>query len=152
MFIFRVQYFWIHSDYDDYGYAVVVVLVLRYYTLSPITSIGLLQNKKLHHPCWEYRFFWISPPEFPVKFTVIPLEFSIFFCIDPPLEIHVFSSIFGPLPGIATNFALRPWNFPLVSSTGGYNFFSGKAHFHILSSTFIFTPVSYTHLTLPTKA
>ena len=84
MFIFRVQYFWIHYDYDDDGYAVVVVLVLRYYTLSPTTSIGFFQKKKLHHPCWEYRFFWISPPEFPVKFTVIPLEFSFFFLHWPP--------------------------------------------------------------------
>ena len=58
-------------------------------------------------------FFWKSP----------------FFCIDP-LEIHVFSSIFGVPPWNSSEFYSTPWNFPLISSTRGLQiFFSGKAHF-----------------------
>ena len=39
---------------------------------------GLFQKKNL--PCWGYRFLWSWPlaPGFSVKFTITPLEFSIF--------------------------------------------------------------------------
>ena len=58
--------------------------------------IGLFQKKIVSPPPVEdLDLFETDPPGFPVKFTVTPgtFHFSIFY--PPPLEIHVFSSIFG---------------------------------------------------------
>ena len=68
---------------------------------------GLFQ-KKIVSPPGGYRFFFklTPPPEFPVKFTVTSLEFSVVFALTP-LEIHIFFLNFG-VPGIQTNFTLLP--------------------------------------------
>ena len=133
MSIFRVQYFWIHYDYDDYGYAVVVVLVLRYYTLSPTTSIGLFQ-KKIAPPLLRISIFlnftpWISSQ----IYRDPPGIFNFFFALTPPLEIHVFSSIFGAPPGIPTTFPLPPGFFHWYPQQGGYNFFSEKDYYAMIN-------------------
>ena len=67
-----------------------------------------------------------TPPGFPVKFTATSLEFPIF-CIDP-LEIRVFSSIFGLPPGIPTTFILPTLEFPIdiFNKGGGLQFFFWK--------------------------
>ena len=62
-----------------------------------------------------------------------PLDFQsnlpYFFLHWPPWKTNVFSSSFGVPPGIQTTFTLPPWNFPLISSTGVLQFFSGKAQY-----------------------
>ena len=42
---------------------------------------------------------------------------------------HIKDINFRHTLGIQTTFTLPPWNFPLISSTGGYRFVSGKDHF-----------------------
>ena len=74
----------------------------------------------------------IVPPVFPVKFTVTPMEFSIFLHKRPWKSM--FSSQFNPLKFqrlllYPLDFYSTPWNFPLITSTGELQFFSGKAPF-----------------------
>ena len=77
-------------------------------------------------PVEDIDFFEVDPPGFPVKFSVTPLEFSIF-CIDFPGNPCFFPEFFGVPPGIPTNITLPGGNFLLISLTGGLTFFSGKS-------------------------
>ena len=77
--------------------------------------IGLFGRKKYCPPplyLEDYRLFWSLPPWISSRFFKSPHRisgiFPLFFCIDL-LEIHVFHS--------------TPWNFPLISLTGGGVFF-----------------------------
>ena len=72
-------------------------------------------------PCWG--FFWSWPP------WISSQIYRIFFLHWQPWKTNVFSSSFGVPPGIQTTFTLPPWNFPLISSTGVLQFFSGKAQY-----------------------
>ena len=54
-------------------------------------------REKICPPCWGYRFFyWSWPHLISSQIQPTPLEFPIFLHW-PPLEIHVFFSIFGVL-------------------------------------------------------
>ena len=76
-------------------------------------------------PRWGHRFFlMLTAPGFSVKFTVIPLEFSIFF-LTPPGNPCFFLN-FGVPPWNSNDFYSTPWNFSLISSTGGLQFFLEK--------------------------
>ena len=74
-------------------------------------------------PCWG--FFWSWPP------WISSQIYRIFFCID-----HLGKPMFFPhllvypleFKRLLRSF-LPPWNFPLISSTGVLQFFSGKAQY-----------------------
>ena len=68
---------------------------------------------KLYPPVEDIDFFEVDPLGFPVKFTVTPLVSSIF--LDwPPLEIHVFSSIFGVSLRNSNDFYSTPLELSLI--------------------------------------
>ena len=56
-----------------------------------------------------------------------------FFVLDP-LEILVFPSNFNIPPWKSDYFPSTPWKFPLISSTGGFNFFLEKPNVNFLLS------------------
>ena len=77
-------------------------------------------RKELYPPVEDIDFF----PGFPVKFTVTLLEY-FFFLHWPPWKSMFFSQ-FLVYPWNSNDFYSTPWNFPLISSTGGYNFILEK--------------------------
>ena len=80
-------------------------------------------------PVEAIDFFEVEHPGFPVKFNMISLKFSIFLYWPPWKSMFFPQLVVRPL-GIPMTFTLPPWNFQLISSTGGggYNFFPGKGH------------------------
>ena len=97
-------------------------------------SIMDFPEKNCTPPVKNIDFFEVDPPEFPVKFNVIPLEFSIFLSW-PPLEIHVFSSTFGVPPWNSNDFYSTHGMgiFHWYLQQGGYNFFLEKPNYREFS-------------------
>ena len=98
----------------------------------------IIYNARLMLPCWtvlflviylvNYLLTWLEKCIFLLailkwvfqkkKFTPM-LRISIFLKLTP-LENHVFALNFGIPPWNSNYFYSTPWNFPLISSAGGY--------------------------------
>ena len=98
--------------------------------MKRLVAIGLFQKKNCTPPLISILLkltSWISSQ----IYRDLPLKFSIFFALTfPPLEIYVFSWTFCIPPWNSSDFYSTPWNFPLISSTGGgVQFLFGKVHY-----------------------
>ena len=112
------------QEYFHYLSVKRVYQLIRVNKNSVKKSIMDFPEKNCTPPVKNIDFFEVDPPEFPVKFNVIPLEFSIFLSW-PPWKSMFFPQLLVCPHGIPTTFTLpMEWEFSIdIFNRGVTTFF-----------------------------